>query len=79
MAWAGAAWILQRVQATNHLSIINSLCTSPYMMDPDMLHKAVRAIIKASQNFNNLTSLVRPRMMVMLLLCTGDADRQSPD
>ncbi len=60
MAWAGAAWILQRVQATSHISVTTFLCTSEYMMDPDILHQAVRAMIKASQNFNNLTRLVRP-------------------
>ena len=52
---AGAPWILQRVRTTRELSIN---WNDGHLMELDVLRQNVKALIRASRSFDNLTTLV---------------------
>ena len=56
---AGAPWVMQRVQATQSLWVTRWPSFLEEMLETDVLHRTLKALIRASQSFQNLTTLVR--------------------
>ena len=49
--------MVQRIQTTRKLWILSSFADSP-VLDLDVLRQTVKALIRASRSFENLTTLV---------------------
>ena len=66
MARAGAPWVMQRIQSAREIVASRRspsrlrLSHLPKVEDLGVLHQTVKTMAKASQKFEDLTTLVRP-------------------